>query len=156
MQNKFILDACCGTRMFWNDKNHSNVLYIDNRIREKGFAIDNDKREIKPDIQMDFRNMNFKDNSFKMVVFDPPHIIRNSEAGVYSRVYGILSRDTWKEDIGKGFKECWRVLDDYGTLIFKWSESSIKLKEVLEIINQQPLIKHKGWSCNNKRCIISS
>ena len=152
MEDKFILDACCGSRMFWSNKKHPNVLYIDKRVREIGFAIKGDKREIKPDKVMDFRKMDFKNNSFKLIIFDPPHIIRNSEAGVYSKVYGILDKDTWKEDIKKGFDECWRVLDDYGTLIFKWSESSIKLKEVLEVVEKEPLIKHNGknttyWMC---------
>lgn len=29
---KLILDACCGSRMFWDDHNNPNVLYVDNRI----------------------------------------------------------------------------------------------------------------------------
>ncbi len=30
--NKPILDACCGSRMFWFDKNNPNVEFCDNRI----------------------------------------------------------------------------------------------------------------------------
>ena len=26
-----ILDACCGSRMFWFNKEHENALYMDNR-----------------------------------------------------------------------------------------------------------------------------
>ena len=28
---KPILDACCGSRMFWFDQHNSNVLFVDNR-----------------------------------------------------------------------------------------------------------------------------
>ena len=27
-----ILDACCGSRMFWFDKENKNAIYMDNRI----------------------------------------------------------------------------------------------------------------------------
>jgi len=154
MENKFILDACCGSRMFWNNKRHPNTLYIDKRIREKGFVIKGDKREVLPDIQMDFRKLDFKDKTFKLVVFDPPHIIRNGEKGIYSKVFGILDKDTWKEDIKKGFEECWRVLEDYGTLIFKWSESNIKSKEVLDLFIEEPLIKHGGMNTTKWFCFM--
>ena len=36
MKDKFILDACCGGRMFWENKKHPNTIYIDNRLKEKG------------------------------------------------------------------------------------------------------------------------
>ena len=32
MEEKFILDACCGGRQFWFDKEHKNVLYVDKRV----------------------------------------------------------------------------------------------------------------------------
>jgi len=153
-KNKFILDACCGSRMFWEDKNHSNVLYVDNRVREKGFVIKGDEREIKPDVIMDFRDLKFKDKNFKLVVFDPPHIIREKELGIYSRVFGVLNKDTWKEDIKKGFDECWRVLENYGVLIFKWSESNITLSKVLKVIGEKPLIKHNGKNTTHWVCFM--
>jgi len=41
--DKFILDACCGGRMFWFDKHHPNALYIDNRSVKAGAQKDNPK-----------------------------------------------------------------------------------------------------------------
>lgn len=29
--NKIILDACCGSRMFWFNREHPDVLYVDSR-----------------------------------------------------------------------------------------------------------------------------
>jgi len=31
MSKKFILDACCGGKMFWFNKEHPNVMFADNR-----------------------------------------------------------------------------------------------------------------------------
>ena len=32
---KAVLDACCGSRMFWFDKSHPSVVYMDNRELEE-------------------------------------------------------------------------------------------------------------------------
>lgn len=142
-KNKFILDACCGAKCFWFDKNQTNTVYIDKRKEKKGFLAFRPNREISPDIVMDNRKMSFKDNSFKLVVFDPPHIIgKQGNKDMTNASYGVLDRKSWKDDIKKGFDECWRVLEDYGILVFKWSEVSIKHKEVLEVLNKEPLFGH--------------
>jgi ubiquinone/menaquinone biosynthesis C-methylase UbiE len=63
---KKILDACCGSRMFWFDKTNPNVLFMDKR-KEILTAKDRDKIrviEVNPDIVGDFTNMPFKDESF--------------------------------------------------------------------------------------------
>lgn len=68
---KRILDACCGSRMFWFDKQNGEVLYMDNRQIHDTLC-DGRKLEIKPDVVADFRNIPFGDNTFYLVVFDPP------------------------------------------------------------------------------------
>lgn len=63
---KKILDACCGSRMFWFDKKNPNVLFMDKRA-ETLYAKDRDKIriiEVKPDIVGDFTNMPFENESF--------------------------------------------------------------------------------------------
>lgn len=142
MKNKFILDACCGARLFWFNKKHPNALFIDIRKEEKGYNDYRPNREIKPDIIMDFRKLEFPDKSFKLVVMDPPHIISSRRNFRMTRDYGNLNEYTWHEDIKKGFDECWRVLDDFGILIFKWNETSIKKENILRIIGKEPLFGH--------------
>lgn len=68
-----ILDACCGGKMFYFDKNDSRVLFQDIREIETELC-DGRHFEVKPDVIGDFTNMKFEDNSFSMVVFDPPHL----------------------------------------------------------------------------------
>jgi len=149
MKDKFILDACCGGRWFWFNKNHPNTLYIDNRKCEKGHDNYRKNHSVEPDMIEDFRNMPFDNQSFKLVVFDPPHMKTLGENSKFKRYYGKLNKDTWKEDLFKGFNECIRVLENYGVLIFKWNECEIKKKEVLELFNREPLFGHPTNSKNN-------
>lgn len=140
LKDKYILDACCGSRMFWFNKKHPNVLFAD--IREyESILCDGHKLEVKPDVIIDFRQMPFKDNTFKMVVFDPPHLHKLGNDTWMAQKYGVLL-PTWETDIKAGFDECMRVLKPYGTLIFKWNEAQITTSKILKIINQNPLFGH--------------
>ncbi len=137
---KFILDACCGGRMFWINKHHPNAIYQD--IRTDILPL-KDKYKInfsvEPDINGDFRNMVFKDKEFKMIIFDPPHLMLNNTAWM-AKKYGTLKGTDYKEDIKKGFEECWRVLDDFGTLIFKWNDGSIDINKIRPLFPSVPII----------------
>jgi ubiquinone/menaquinone biosynthesis C-methylase UbiE len=136
-----ILDACCGSRMFWFDKQHKDVLYMDNRQLSDTLC-DGRKLEVSPDLVADFRNMPFEDNSFYLVVFDPPHLLKAGDDSWLAKKYGKLGQD-WRNDIKQGFNECMRVLKPNGTLIFKWNEDQIKLSEVLNAIDYKPLFENK-------------
>ena len=73
-----ILDPCCGSRMMYFDKQDQRVLFGDIR-QEEHYLKDRESirhLEVKPDIKMDFTNLPFDDESFRLVVFDPPHLIR--------------------------------------------------------------------------------
>lgn len=149
---KPILDACCGSKMFWFDKNNPNVGFCD--IRELSCSRSWGKHdsvrhiEIHPDTVCDFTALPFQDKSFKLVVFDPPHLTQAGETAWLTVKYGKLD-DNWPMMIHDGFWECMRVLDDYGTLIFKWSEVQISLKKVLEAIQAEPLFGHRSGKHNN-------
>lgn len=97
---------------------------MDNRELEDTLC-DGRRLEIKPDIVADFRNIPFSNNSFNLVVFDPPHLAQIGESLWLAKKYGKLT-NSWQEDIKQGFKECMRVLEQYGVLIFKWNEQQIK------------------------------
>lgn len=59
-----------------------------------------------------------------------------------SKKYGRLN-ETWSKDLRQGFNECMRVLKINGTLIFKWNEEQIKLKDVLDCFDKNPLFGNK-------------
>lgn len=127
--------------MFWFDKQHKDVVYMDNRELEDVLS-DGRKLEVKPDIVGDFRNIPFEDESFKLVVFDPPHLVRVGQRSWLNKKYGCLD-ESWPQDITKGFKECFRVLEPSGILVFKWNEDQIKLPEVLKLTDRKPLFGNR-------------
>lgn len=118
-----ILDTCCGSRMFWFNKENTDTIYMDNRT-EDTMLCDGRKLIVKPDIIADFRDLPFEDESFYLVVFDPPHLIRAGNKSFLKLKYGRLDT-TWKDDIKQGLSECWRVLKKNGTMVFKWNEEQI-------------------------------
>lgn len=137
-----ILDVCCGSRMFWFDKENEFTTYMD--IREEEFEIHGKKINVKPDVVADFRNMPFEDNTYDLIVFDPPHLKWAGVNSIMKAQYGQLNKETWPEDIKKGFDECMRVLKPNGTLIFKWNEVQVTLKELLIAITPySPLFGNK-------------
>lgn len=143
--NKPILDACCGSRMFHFDKQNPHVLFADNRTLET-IMKDSDelrKLEVKPDVIHDFTDMPYPDKSFKCVIFDPPHLIKGGDNSWLVKKYGRLNPD-WRTQLKQGFDECMRVLDDFGTLIFKWNETQIPVSEIINVVGHQPVIGHKS------------
>jgi len=140
IKGKRILDACCGSRMFWFDKTNPDVLFADIRNEEHTLC-DGRDLQIRPDIEHDFTKMPYPDNAFKLVVFDPPHLHKLGKNSWLAKKYGKLL-PTWELDIKAGFDECMRVLDVNGILIFKWNESEINVQDVLKLIPFKPLFGH--------------
>lgn len=93
-----ILDACCGSRMFWFNKEHESALYMDNRTLDTTLC-DGRKLVVNPDIVAD-----------------------------------------WKDDIKQGLSECWRVLKENGTLIFKWNEEQVLFSDIKGLLPSKPII----------------
>src|SRR5690606_21838285 len=97
---------------------------------------------VDPDIQADFTDLPFPSDSFALVVFDPPHLIRNGKSGWLAKKYGKLEGD-WREDLRKGFAECFRVLRPEGTLIFKWNEFEVPVSQILALTERRPLFGNR-------------
>ena len=146
MQNdKLVLDATCGGRMMWFDRRNPLAFFIDSREVEptmvgKGRAAR--KFEVTPDEVMDFRNLRFDDETFHLVVFDPPHLKRAGPQSYMAKKYGKLDPNTWQKDLHDGFAECWRVTKINGVIIFKWNEYQIKTSDVIKAIGVDPLFGH--------------
>lgn len=150
MNRRYILDACCGGKMMYFDKNDSRVLSQDVRVVPKMKIESNGSYfEVKPDVVGDFTRMGFADKEFPVVVFDPPHLRCGRTSFMYLK-YGTLDA-RWSETIRRGFAECFRVLRPMGVLIFKWSDSFKSLDAVLELSPEKPLFVHKTMSRSMKR-----
>ena len=149
---KIILDACCGSKMFWFDKDNPNVVFADIR-QEEHTLCDGRKLEITPDVVMDFTDMPFPDKSFKLVVFDPPHLRKLGESSWMAKKYGVLPLD-WETVIKRGFDECMRVLEPNGVLVFKWNECQIPVSKILKTIGVQPLLGHKSGKLSQTHWLL--
>lgn len=145
---KPILDMCCGSRMFYFDKENPNVIFCDIR-RERHILCDGRELDINPDVIADFRNLPFPDKSFEMVIFDPPHLVRAGENGWQRKKYGALNKESWRDDLAKGLGEAMRVLKPNGILIFKWNETQIKTSEVLALTDYKPVFGHPSGKRSN-------
>lgn len=142
-----VLDACCGSRMFWFNKHDDRALFVDKRAESHVLADSSSKKghrmlHISPDMVADFTCLPFPNESFPLVVFDPPHLIGNGKSGWLAKKYGKLEVN-WRDDIAAGFRECLRVLRPMGTLIFKWNERDIPVSQILSLAPIQPLFGNR-------------
>lgn len=160
MTEPMILDPCCGSRMMWFDRADQRVLFGDIRsetltVTDRTHSDDGTRTlTIAPDQRMDFRALPFADGQFKLVVFDPPHLERAGPKSWLRAKYGALEAGKWRDDLRAGFAECFRVLEDFGVLIFKWNETQIPVRDVLALTGQKPLFGHQSgkrsgthWIC---------
>ncbi len=136
-----VLDPASGSRMFYFDKADERVLFGDIRS-ESHILCDGRALDVNPDALMDFRDLPFPDDTFTVVIFDPPHLSRAGN-GWQAKKYGRLDRDTWRDDLTAGFAECFRVLRPGGVLIFKWNETQIPVSQILALTPERPLVGHR-------------
>lgn len=152
---KLILDVCCGSKMFWFNKNNPSVIYMDKRSGT--WQTDNRKGRkqtiIDPTLIADFEQIPFADCSFTLVVFDPPHLLNLKENTRLAKKYGTL-KNGWQEMLKKGFAECFRVLKENGILIFKWNEYHIPLSKILELTSEQPLFGQRSGKQSKTHWVV--
>src|SRR5687768_1888158 len=125
-----VLDPASGSRMFYFDREDPRVLFGDQRS-EVHVLCDGRALDVRPDEILDFRSLPYADETFRVVVFDPPHLTKIGEKSWTFKKYGRLNATTWREDLAAGFAECFRVLKPHGVLIFKWNETQIPVGQVL-------------------------
>ena len=143
-----VLDPCCGGRMMWFDRDNPDVVFGDRRSetltvtdRSHGRTDGTRTLRIEPDVMLDFRALPYADGIFKLVAFDPPHLVRAGPRSWLAAKYGKLG-DDWRDDLRQGFTECLRVLDADGVLIFKWNETQVPLGEVIKLAPIPPMFGH--------------
>ena len=144
--SKKILDVTCGSRSIWFNKRHPAALYTDKRELDQTLYFGKGRtsprqNSIHPDVVCDFTALPFDDDSFALVVFDPPHLLRAKETAWLVKKYGRLD-EQWPQMICEGFHECMRVLRPDGVLVFKWSEYDIPAQDVWDAIGEKPLFGH--------------
>lgn len=141
--NRPVLDPASGSRMFYFDKQDERVIFGDIRSEEH-VLVDGRTLTVRPDIEMDFRDLPFADGTFRIVIFDPPHLVRVGDTAWMGKKYGKLDPLNWRHDLSLGFSECFRVLAPHGVLIFKWNETQIPVSQILALTPHAPLVGHRS------------
>jgi len=154
-----ILDATTSIKGMWYQPDNDYTVFMDQRYEDirmkKGISNGYILLRIHPDIIAKWAHLPFKNNSFDMIVFDPPHIIRNEgiKNGSITLKYGILHHQSWREVLRSAFVELFRVLRPEGTLILKWAESDINKDEVLKLAAYTPMFGSVTGNKNNTNWI---
>lgn len=110
--------------------------------------------EVKPYVVADFRNIPFKDDTFNLVVFDPPHLIKVGDKSWLAKKYGKLNPHTYKDDLSQWFRECFRILKPYGILFFKWNETDVKTNEIIKLSPIAPIWGPKSEKLNKTNWLL--
>jgi len=143
-----VYDATAGNRTMYVKKDHPLVFYGD---------VEPDL-SFPPDGFVDCRDTGFPDKSKYLIIFDPPHEYgQKKNQGIFNtpskelhdrkwpqhrcpkglpRYYGLDKFQTKKElkqFLYEAQREFHRILADGGALLFKWSERSMRLDEVLQL-----------------------
>jgi len=130
--------------MMWFDKADPRAVFGDRRsetitVTDRTHHADGTRTlQIEPDTLMDFRALPFPDGTFRLIAFDPPHLVRAGPRSWLAAKYGKLGAD-WRDDLRQGFAECFRVLEPGGVLVFKWNETQVRVAEVLALTSHKPL-----------------
>lgn len=97
---KRVLDVACGAKLFWFDKDNPDVEFCDKRTVPYHEFYPNRFIEISPDTVCDFTNLPFADGSYKLVVFDPPHLTQCGDKSWLKLKYGKLEGE-WQDMLRK-------------------------------------------------------
>ncbi len=158
-----ILDATCGFKGIWYQKNHPFVTFMDKRKgsfehlkTNPNYKLKNNRRVVvNPDVVSEWKDAPFPNNHFDMIVFDPPHIVierGKKPPAMASNCYGYLYRDDWRKVLSEGIKKLFDILKPNGVFVLKWCENSIKVDEVIKLCPYPPLFgsntKSKGHTSN--------
>ena len=142
----------------WFDKRDSRALFSDKRenslaMIDRSCKAGMQHLEVRPDLIADFTDLPFEKETFALVVFDPPHLIRGGKNSWMVAKYGKLTGQ-WENELKAGFAECWRVLRPQGTLILKWSEIQIPLSRILPLAPTTPLFGNRCGKTNKLHWVV--
>ena len=157
-----ILDATAGCRSIWYQKDLPFVTFMDKRNgtfvarSENSKLKDNRYKKIKPDIVSEWKDAPFPDESFDMIVFDPPHKIGRRDKKICSLEvsYGMLYADDWRHVLSGGINKLFKLLKPEGFFILKWCETDKPLEEILKLFPYKPLFGTRTGQKNMNHWVV--
>jgi hypothetical protein len=123
---KMILDVCCGSEMIyqgWNQKLKDDYIGIDVRKGDFSFKLESNfsiqRIVVKPKVLADMGYLPFKDNSFRSIVCDTPHMDLGTLTGFWAKKYGSWTKEEMAKTLRLLNIEANRVLTSDGSFILK-------------------------------------
>lgn len=55
----------------------------------------------------------------------------------------LLKPGDWKDELRRGFVECFRVLKPEGVLVFKWNENDVPVSQILALTPERPTVGNR-------------
>jgi predicted methyltransferase len=126
-----VLDVTAGTRIMWRLPDHNPYSY--DTYYPDVFVDKN--RNVKPDIVAVWKHLPFKDKSFDIVFFDPPH--HQIGSGLMSKRYGSISRREFIKEMIRVPEEFHRILNDGGKVFAKICDRN----------SMMDILKRNMWRC---------
>ncbi len=156
-----ILDATASNRSIWYQKNNPFTVFLDKRCGKEYMVTENSNFDnncvirVFPDVQAIWQHLPFIDNSFDMVVFDPPHLFKDkgTKLSLISKRYGVFYNHSWKQELSEGIIELFRVLKPQGIFMLKWNEAHKPVEGVLKLFPYPPLFGSRTGKKNNTHWI---
>jgi len=145
-----ILDACCGGKLMYRglDRqfNDDEILFVD--VRHGKFSYKHPKYPkttiVQPTVVADARFLPFRNKSFNLIIFDPPHDQYGKRSYMALR-YGSLSDEEYELLLWHTDLEFYRVLQPKGILLVKISGA--RRKTTLEWLTHfKMLLDNAYWS----------
>lgn len=117
-----ILDMTAGGRNIWLDKFCPDAVFVDHRVA------------MNPDVVADSTCLPFDNESFDLIVFDPPH--GNFGVGSnQSRLYGSYTLSEIREFMRGAAAEAHRVGRAEALMAFKWCNHDMRHDWALAILD---------------------
>ena len=156
-----ILDASASNRSMWYQKNNPFTVFIDRRCGKEYMVSENSKFKnnravyLFPNVQAVWQHLPFVDQSFDLVVFDPPRLFKDQgkKLSLMSKKYGVFYNHSWKQELSEGIIELFRVIKPQGMFILKWNEIDKPVNEVLKLFPYSPLFGSRVGQKNNTHWI---
>ncbi len=98
------LDMCCGSRMFWFDKNDDRAIFSDIR-KEEHTLCDGRRLIISPDLIADFVHYHLQTHPFRWLYSTLRILERVGDNARMGKKYGRLNKDTGVDDLRQDLKK---------------------------------------------------
>lgn len=125
-----ILDLSAGKRAVWFNRIHPDTIYVDIRP------------EVSPTLIADTRMLPFPDDTFNLIVFDPPHVVHGKNSAM-AQAYGAFPAEEIRDTVTRSSIEAFRVSTPSALMAFKWNTHDVKLQRILDLMEGwEPLFGH--------------